>query len=194
MDQILFATGIYGLFGSILIVIFHFLPEIIEILNKGREKFFFYKSEKEFSQAVKTYNFYSHLWSFRLISTGFIIMILYSFFSKEYLNLPNNVWFVILDCIFLSIVAMVGIEGIHRNSFTFRNIYFVYIYLGLSLFVYLMLISINFTSYRSEKIDLIDNSLLISTSISQIIFIALFFFRYKLQKLHEKIKFKKKIC
>ena len=187
MDQILFATGLYGLFGSVLIVIFHFLPEIVEVHSKGNLKFFADKDEKELNQSKKTYDFYAHLWSFRLISTGFIIMILYSISPERYLNLPYNIIFVVLDSVILSLVATCGIEGVHKNSIELRTEYLIGFYLGLSSIVYFLLISINFSYYDSTKVDFIDNLLLISTLVSQWIFVPLVHLRYKLVKLNESL-------
>ena len=188
MNQILFATGIYGLFGSVLMVIFHFLPELIEIHSKKHLPFFIYTDEKELSQAVKTYNFYCNLWSFKLISTGFIIMIFYSLFSKEYLGSSWNIVFVVLDAVILSIIATWGITDIHKNSIGPRKLSLTSVYFGLSSIIYIMLMAINYVYYESTKIDFIDNILLISALFSQIIFSALFVYRYRLLKLHEQLK------
>jgi sensor histidine kinase YesM len=182
MDQILFATGIYGFFGSILIVIFHILPEIKEVYSKRHSQFFIHKNEKEFSQAVKTYTFYSHIWSFRLISTGFLIMVIYSLWPKEYLNLPCNILFVVADSCLLFFVATWGITDVYKNSIGPRKEWLIAFYFGFSSGFYLILVAINHAYYKSTKIDFIDNILLISALISQLIFSALFVSRYKLLK------------
>lgn len=188
MDQVLFATGIYGLSGSILILFFHLLPDIIGIQKKGQRPFFIYNSEKELRDGVNTYKFFSHLWSFRLIGTGFIIMIIYSLFTEEYLNLPYNIWFVVLDTIILTLVAIFSIEDIHKEKIGLRNFRYIFFYFGFSSVMYIMLMGVNSVYYMGVKIDFIDNILLLSAFFSQITFSGLLFIKWKVYKLHEQLK------
>ena len=185
MDQILFATGMYGFVGSILIIIFHLLPEIKEIYSKRCLHFFRYKNEIELDQTVKTYNFYSHLWSFRLISTGFLIMIIYSLWPKEYLDLPFNILFVIIDSFLLIFIAIWGITDVEGYKIGLKNSSLLSVYFGISSGFYFLVMGINWVYVGSTKIDFIDNILLISALISQLIFSTLFFSRWRIHVLHE---------
>lgn len=185
MDQILFATGVYGFTGSILLVIFSFLPELKEISNKKSWKFFNCKNKNEYNKSKKTYTFYSYLWSFRLISTGFLIMIFYSIFTREYLNLPQNILFILIDNCILVIVALWGISHIDGYKLGFRNQYPIIFYFGLTIIIYISLIVSNFSFYKDTEIDVIDSILILSALISQIIFSILLFSRYHIMKTHD---------
>ncbi len=185
MDQILFATGMYGFVGSILIIIFHLLPEIKEKYSKRCLHFFRYKNEIELDQTVKTYNFYSHLWSFRLISTGFLIMIIYSLWPNEYLDLPFNILFVIIDSFLLIFIAIWGITDVEGYKIGLKNSSLLSVYFGISSGFYFLVMGINWVYVGSTKIDFIDNILLISALISQLIFSTLFFSRWRIHVLHE---------
>lgn len=187
MDQILFATGLYGFSGSILLVIFHFLPEIKEVHSNGKP-FFIYKNEIELNQCLKTYAFYSNLWGFRLISTGFIIMIIYSLLLNEYQNLLGNIIFVIFDITVLFIISTWGISNIVIHSITPRKGWILYYYFGLTSGFYFLLIMMNGNiDLNSSKIQFMDNIILISALISQLVFFTLFFSRWKIRTHHEKI-------
>lgn len=115
-------------------------------------------------------------------------MIIYSLFTEEYFNLPYNIWFVVLDTVVLTLVAIFSIEDIHKEKIGLRNIRYIFFYFGLSSFIYIMLMGTSSIYYMGEKIDFIDNILLISALISQIIFSGLLFIKWKVYKLKEQLK------
>lgn len=199
MDQIYLFAGIYGFFGSILIVLFKIWPDVLdwrtkkkiisrEIKPADREevfkewKFFPDSEEKTFSESKKTYNFFSTLWSFRLIGTGFMITIFYALFSSTFLGSIYNSLFVILDVFLLSVVSLYGIKSVHRRNITIKGPFVFYFIFGFNLGFYFLVLLLNYAYIDSTRLFFVDNILIFSTAISQIIFTSLFVFRYFIEK------------
>ena len=103
MEIIWFASGTYGFLGSVLLIVFHILPQLKVLRSKGRFHFFEGKNDEEIAQSIKHYSFYSQIWSFRLISTSFLIIILFSLSIFEYSDSLGNILYIIGDSIFLFI-------------------------------------------------------------------------------------------
>jgi len=196
MYQIYVFAGLYSFIGTILIILFKILPDFIDCRVKkkilswrinsndrkdayNRRKFFPNLDDKTYLESQKMYNFYSTLWSFRLIGTGFMISIIYSIWPSEFLDLPYNSLFVYLDTLVLSILALFGINGVRHPRFNLSHpILLLYAIFGFNLVIYFMVLLFNFTNVGT----VIDKILIASTAISQIIFTSLFFCRYYLNK------------
>jgi hypothetical protein len=172
MYQIYLFAGLYGFFGSILIVLFKILPVVL-----GR-KFFPDSDEKTFIEAQKTYDFYSTLWSFRLIGTGFLITIINALFPSSFIGSVFNPFFVIIDISLLSIASMYGIVRVYDLVIDYKNTLILPIILGFPIIlIYAIIFSLNFTN-MGPRLFLVDNILTSSTIISQLIFTVLYFFYF----------------
>lgn len=199
MDQIYLFAGMYGFFGSILIVLFKIWPDILDwktkkkIVSRGIKranwkevfkewKFFPDSDENSFRESQKTYTFYSTLWSFRLIGTGFMITIIYALIPSNFLGSVYNSLFVIIDVSLLSIVSLYGIDSVHRQNITIKGPFVFYFIFGFNLVFYFIVWLLNFTYVESTRLFFVDYILIFSTAISQIIFTSLFFFRYFVEK------------
>lgn len=199
MDQIYLYAGLYGFFGSILIVLFKIWPDIIDWKLKKKlrsdgvkpeffeevfknRKFFPDPNEKTYEESQQTYNFYSTLWSFRLIGTGFMITILYSIWPSKFLGLFYNPFFVSIDIFLLTFFPLFGIENVRRYKIGPRGRMPIAIIFGFNLGIYFMLLLFNQVNIDSTKIFLIDWILICSTAFSQIIFTSLFIGRYSIKK------------
>lgn len=199
MDQIYLYAGLYGFSGSILIVLFKIWPDIIDwklkkkLISDGvkseffeevfkNKKFFPDPNEKTYEESKQTYDFYSILWSFRLIGTSFIITIFYSIFPSEFLGLTYNAVFVLSDVFLLTFFSLFGIEDVRRYKIGPRGRMPIAIIFGFNLFIYGIVWSLNFSIIGSTRTLFVDNILIISTAISQTIFTLLFFGRYSIKK------------
>lgn len=140
MDQILLASGLYGLSGSVLLVIFHLIPGWKEKFDPRNKPFFHGKTQEDVSLAEKYYSFYSQLWSFRLIGTSFLIIILYSVFPSGLAHSPYNLLFVAIDIPMLSYFAGWGIDGISKNTLDLHSKYSLVFYIPLSVMLYSVLL------------------------------------------------------
>jgi hypothetical protein len=199
MYQIYLFAGLYGFFGSILIILFKLWPDVVDwrakkkIRLRGikpadredvfkRWKFFPDPNEKTYEESQQTYNFYSTLWSFRLIGTGFMITIIYSIWPSEFLGLFYNPFFVSIDIFLLTFFPLFGIEDVRCHSIGPRGRMPIFLIFGFNLGIYFMLLLFNLSTVDSTRVFLIDNMLIISTAISQIIFTSLFVGRYLINK------------
>ena len=140
MDQILLASGLYGFSGSILLVIFHLIPSWKEKADPRNKPFFHGKTQEDISLAKKYYSFYSQLWSFRLIGTSFLIIILFSVYPSGYTQSPYNLFFIAIDIPMLSYFAGWGIDGISKNSLELHSKYSLFFYIPLLLILYSILL------------------------------------------------------
>lgn len=131
MDPILLALGLYGFSGSILLVIFHFYPYWKEERNPKKIPFFRGEGE-ETNKAHRIYRFYSKLWSFRLISTGFLIMILQAIHVFE---IPTYSWsdviFILFDVGLLVFVALC-IDNVSYFAIQPKHPFAIFFYRGIS--------------------------------------------------------------
>lgn len=199
MDQVLLFAGIYGFLGSILIVLFKIWPDVFdwrikkniissrishadcEEVFKSR-KFFPDSDEKILIESRKTYDFYSTLWGFRLIGTGFMITIINALFPSTFVGSVYNSLFVITDAVLLVIVSMYGLEGVSRYGFTIKPLLFIFIFGFNLIFLYFPIGALNFSFSGSTRLFFVDNLLIASTAISQIIFTSIFWLRYFVRK------------
>jgi len=198
MDQIYLFAGLYGFFGSILIVLFKILPDVLDWRTKKEiseainpadwdevfknRKFLHDSDEKTLKESQKTYDFYSTLWSFRLIGTGFMITIIYALFPSNFLGSVHNSVFVIFDVSILLIVSTIGIENIRSRIFTPKSPIVLIFIFGIYVIFYFVVLVLNASRIESTRLFFVDNVLIISGIISQILFTSIFFFRYYIEK------------
>lgn len=199
MDQIYLFAGLYGFFGSIHIILFKIWPDVIDWRAKKRTisrgispadwedvyndwKFFPNPDDETYLESQKTYGFYSTLWSFRLIATGFMITIIYSIWPSEFLGSTYNSLFVFLDIFFLLIVSLFGIDGVRYRNINASHPILLFVIFSFNLGFYALMGVLNFVNTESIGVFIIDNILIVSTAISQIIFTSLFFSRYFINK------------
>lgn len=118
MDFVHFALGLYGFSGSILLIIFYIWPNY---KKKGKNIPFFGK--QNLHEDHQFYKFYGALWSFRLISTGFLIRLLYSLELFENPKNVSNAIFIIVDILIL-LAAALNIYRVEKgNIFLEHSIY-----------------------------------------------------------------------
>lgn len=170
MDQFLLASGLYGFCGSILLVVFHLIPDLKERLNPKIKPFFHGRTQEERSLAERHYSFYSQLWSFRLIGTSFLIIILHSLFPSESANSLNNLLFVVADVCVLSYIAGWGIDGVSKNTIKLHTRYAFYFYVPMILAFYIVSGMLNLHWF-----------FLASGAIAQILFSLIWFLKINVQ-------------
>jgi hypothetical protein len=180
MEIIWFTSGLYGFIGSILLVVFHLLPQLKGVFNKKLRRFSFFsgENEKEISLAINNYSFYSKLWSFRLISTSFLIIILYSISVFEYSVSIGNILYVLGDCLFLFIAASLGVEGASKNGVTLKIPQFAPLFYILPFGAFFPIIFFIFGD------GIIDYIFLVASAISQWLFIGIWYLKF-----HSNLKF-----
>ena len=171
MEIIWFASGVYGFFGAVLLVVFHILPQLKELRSKRRDSFFEGKNEREIAFAIKNYSFYSQLWSFRLISTSFLIIILFSLSIFEYSDSLGNIFYVLLDSMFLFFVASCGVESVSKRGVGIRSPRLIAFYI----FPFAVMLYFIFFIFGGIIISYI---FLIASWISQGIFAGIWYIRF----------------
>jgi len=77
---------------------------------------------------------------------------------------------------------MYGIESVHRLNITIKGSFVFYFIFGFNLIFYFIIWSLNFAYMESTRLFFVDDILIFSTAISQIIFTSIFFFRFFIEK------------
>ena len=171
MEIIWFASGIYGFLGAVLLVVFHVLPQLKTLRGKRRFPFFEGKNEKEIEFAIKNYSFYSQLWSFRLICTSFLIIILFSLSYFEYSDSLGNILYVLVDSIILFFVASYGVVSVSKTGVEIRWPHLIAFYI----FPFAVIFYFIFFIFDDMTISYI---FLIASIVSQSLFAAMWYIKF----------------